>query len=96
MADTVKKLKKEQKRFLTQETGNSISEADKRRIRNASREQTRRPPESAYEKMLMQEAGNSISNADKARLKELMSDVKGYENGGCVMKGRGGSFKGIS
>jgi hypothetical protein len=96
MADTLKKAKEKHKRFITQETGNSISEADKRRIRNASREQTRRPPESAYKEMLMEETGNSISNADKARLKALMGEVKRYENGGCVMKGRGGSFKGIS
>ena len=68
------------KEMMMAETGKSISNADKARLRE----------------IMGSETGKSISNADKARLKEIMKDVKGYKNGGCVMSGRGGKFKGIS
>ena len=68
------------KEMMMGETGKSISNADRARLRE----------------IMGSDTGKSISNADKARLKEIMKDVKGYKNGGCVMSGRGGKFKGIS
>ena len=39
-------------------------------------------------------ASREQTRMPSAKMREAMA--KGYENGGCVMKGRGGKFKGIS
>ena len=65
---------------MLEESGRTISDADLARVNKMRLD------------MLMGEAGKTISRADKARAKKVM----GYKNGGCVMSGRGGKFKGIS
>ena len=103
MADKIKAMKK----FLTQETGNSISNADMARLEAI---------------MGKQETGNTISERDRVKMARMMSMKKGMEMGGEVMDttksmpvgmmgggkvkpmkmnmggvvpGRGGKFKGV-
>ena len=67
MADTIKSLKK----FLTQETGNSISNADMARIEAM---------------MGNQETGKTISDADRAKMARVMRMGTGMKMGGKVQK----------
>lgn len=67
------------KEMMMGESGKTISDADRKRLRD-----------------LLGETGRSVSDADRERASQIMGKVKGYKNGGCVMSGRGGKFKGIS
>lgn len=74
--------------FIAKEDGKSVSNRDAAKIAAG----------------MSGESGKSISDADKARVQNLLNakkmayggKVKGYQNGGCVMSGRGGKFKGVS
>lgn len=63
--------------------GNSLSDRDIEMVREMFRNKG--------------EDGRSISDRDIQAVRRAFGNkVKRYENGGCVMKGRGGKFKGIS
>lgn len=53
----------------------------------------------AMRDFIAKEDGKTVSNRDAAKIAAQMAyggKVKGYQNGGCVMSGRGGKFKGVS
>ena len=57
------------------------------------------PMPAKIKKMRADKARRDSKGADKTAPLEQMKyggKVKGYQNGGCVMAGRGGKFKGIS
>jgi len=95
------------------ESGKTISNADRARVKTMSGESGKNMSDADLMKMILRdkarsESGRNMSDRDKARPFKNGGKVMGYEDGGlvtkkknkpkmgCVMSGRGGSFKGIS
>lgn len=86
--------------------GNAISDKDKDIIGELIGSLSKKkkvpsptPMPAKIKKMRADKARRDSKGADKTAPLEQMKyggKVKGYENGGCVMAGRGGKFKGIS
>ena len=87
------------------ESGKTISDKDKDIIGKIIDSVTKKkmpsptPMPAKIKKMRADKARRDSKGADKTAPLEQMKyggKVKGYQNGGCVMAGRGGKFKGIS
>lgn len=86
--------------------GNAISDKDKDIIGELIGSLSKKkkvpsptPMPAKIKKMRADKARRDSKGADKTAPLEQMKyggKVKGYQNGGCIMAGRGGKFKGIS
>ena len=105
---TLQNLKRRNRRMLSQETGSTISDADVARIMQSIGMEDGGEAKPAAP--IMPEKAKKIrkyrsTRNDKTSLPKQVRDfiaeqdgkeVKTYQNGGAVMAGRGGKFKGVS